>query len=165
MDKTTYVFKIIFYVIRHYKRIDLLDQRHNLRRDMKLSLVLLESLTNNRCVDKHILLLCKQIDSWGYDFDHAQTFSSSNAYPQIIYNILKRTLSSVILITYNPFYKNYRYQTKLKKILMAIQDLPKVAFSKDFHDLSIPYPTISEKDALTCVSSYLGDEYLKKLCK
>lgn len=157
MKNGTCIIFVLFYVFRHYKRIDAVSKRNELISDLKKCHLLLEQMEENKDPNSSIEILGALIDrmnSFGANMKLAQPIRYADTYDSEIIMIMKRVTREIIDYAKHPFYR--RYSSEIFARLLVLHNLPRSLLNDSSGDMStVRNFHISKQEALEYVRMYL----------
>ena len=160
MNDGTCIMFALFYVFRHYKRVGLTTKRNEMVSDLKKCHLILTRMQKNAVPDISIELVADLIDrlnSYGANIKLQQPLRYADNYDFEIVMIMSKITEEIIAYAKRPFYRRYSGEIFIR--LLVLHNLPRVLLNDSSGDMStIQKFHISKKEALECVSMYLGDE-------
>ncbi len=164
MDKGTCVAFVLFHIFRHYKRVEVSTNRRELISDIKKSQLLLKHMEDNidPSVSEDIVLsLINSINSFGNDIKIQYPIRYVDNYDRDIISAMIKITDEIIALARSPFYR--RYLGEIYTRFLVLHNLPRVLLDNSSGDLStVKNFHISKKEAIECVSIYLGQDWFQE---
>ena len=165
MNENSYIFLVLFYTYRYYKRVDLTNIRKDFVLDLERCAQILTFLFERKPFDLYIKVLEDQVlrlHQLGYSLNFSRSpFSQSCLCDSIYYDlvvIMRKINKEMLRLSKKPFYKTNI--PKIKRMLMAIHNIPRAFLNEDINDITMTNIHMSYDDVKKCIFSYLGNKYL-----
>lgn len=163
MNMISYISLLLFYTYRYYKRIDLDRIRKELVSDLERCEKMLKMISDMKYFELHTNVLEEQVfrlNQLGYSFNFSipeKELSCITEYYDLVV-LMKKINKDMLRLAKSPFYSNNLI--KIKKMLMAIHNVPRVFLDDDIQDATCSNIHISYEDAKNCILCYLGNKYI-----
>ena len=162
MVNGTCVIFILFYIFRHYKRIEISSKRNDLILDMKKCYILLKQMENSIDPSASIKLidsLVERINSFGVDMKLQYPLRYADNYDIDIIAIMITLTEEIITLAKSPFYG--RNSGEIFSRFLVLHNLPRVLLDDSSGDSStLQNFHMSKQEALDSVKTYLGESWL-----
>jgi len=162
MNNNTCVAFMLFYIFRHYKRINITHKRCDLIYDMKICKKLLKHMKTNIASSKAYKLaqcLVTRINNIGGNMEVSTPLRFVDYYDNDIILIMTRITNEILFLAHSPFYK--RHTAEIFKRFIVLHNLPRVLLSNTSGDASVSNSFhMSKQDAINCIVIYLGRNYI-----
>ncbi len=165
MNSGTCIIFIMFYIFRHYKRVEINSNINEFISDMKKCHLLLTRMERNiePSVSTEIVTsLIDRINSWGATMRLQSPLRYVDSYDHDIIVIMIRLIDEIITFAKKPFYKKHSNEIFIR--LLILHNLPRVLLDNSSGDSStLKNLHISKQEALEYISTCLGDAWLSKM--